>query len=402
MELKLAWRNIFRNKRRSIITISSIIFAVVFSVTMRSLQHGAYDNMLKNIVGNYLGYIQIHYKGFWEEKTIDNSFYIEDLDSLKANPTIAYINHRIEGFALASHEKESKPVVILGINPSKESEHNQIKNSLIGGSFLPNNNNGLLIGKGLQKIMNINIGDSLIFLSQGFQGSIASGIYPVLGIVDLKTPDLNRRTVIMNLGNAQDFFGIDNMATSAVIGPKNDEWEKAEKSILTQLDSSQFEIMNWQQMLPELKQLIDVDRAGGTFVLIILYSILTFSLFGTVLMLAEERKFEFGVLVAIGMRKSIITRIALYETLIMSVVGVIIGLICVIPVVTYFHFYPINLSGQMQEVVEQFGFEAIIPTSLNPWISITQALIVFSITIFVNLYTLIKIKNIQPTKAMRS
>ncbi|MEK9600897.1 MAG: FtsX-like permease family protein [Bacteroidota bacterium] len=402
MELKLAWRNIFRNKRRSIITISSIIFAVVFSVTMRSLQHGAYHNMLKNIVGNYLGYIQIHYKGFWEEKTIDNSFYIEDLDSLKANPTIAYINHRIEGFALASHEKESKPVVILGINPSKESEHNQIKNSLIGGSFLSNNNNGLLIGKGLQKIMNINIGDSLIFLSQGFQGSIASGIYPVLGIVDLKTPDLNRRTVIMNLGNAQDFFGIDNMATSAVIGPKNDEWEKAEKSILTQLDSSQFEIMNWQQMLPELKQLIDVDRAGGTFVLIILYSILTFSLFGTVLMLAEERNFEFGVLVAIGMRKSIITRIALYETLIMSVVGVILGLICVIPVVTYFHFYPINLSGQMQEVVEQFGFEAIIPTSLNPWISITQALIVFSITIFVNLYTLIKIKNIQPTKAMRS
>ena len=402
MELKLAWRNIFRNKRRSIITISSIIFAVVFSVTMRSLQHGAYDNMLKNIVGNYLGYIQIHYNGFWEEKTIDNSFYIEDLDSLKTNPTIAYINHRIEGFALASHEKESKPVVILGINPSKESEHSQIKNSLISGSFLSNKNNGILIGKGLHKIMSINIGDSLIFLSQGLQGSIASGIYPVLGIVDLKTPDLNRRTVIMNLGNAQDFFGIDNMATSAVIGPKNDEWKKAEKSILTQLDSSQFEIMNWQQMLPELKQLIDVDRAGGTFVLIILYSILTFSLFGTVLMLAEERNFEFGVLVAIGMRKSIITRIALYETLIMSVVGVILGLICVIPVVTYFHFYPINLSGQMQEVVEQFGFEAIIPTSLNPWISITQALIVFSITIFVNLYTLVKIKNIQPTKAMRS
>jgi ABC-type lipoprotein release transport system permease subunit len=160
--------------------------------------------------------------------------------------------------------------------------------------------------------------------------------------------------------------------------------------------------MNWQQMLPELKQLIDVDRAGGTFVLIILYSILTFSLFGTVLMLAEERNFEFGVLVAIGMKKSIIIRISLYETLIMSVAGVILGLICVIPVVTYFHFFPINLSGQMQEVVEQFGFEAIIPTSLDPWISLTQALIVFAITLVINLYTLIKIKNIQPTKAMRA
>lgn len=402
MILKLAWRNIFRNKRRSIITVSSIVFAVVFAVTMRSLQHGAYDNMLKNIVGNYLGYVQVHFKGFWNEKTIDNSFYIEDLDSLKNDPTVTFINPRIEGFALASHKKESKPVVILGIDAKMESQNTPIKKSLINGEFLSDDSEGLLIGKGLQKIMNVQMGDSLVFLSQGYQGSIASGIFPINGIVDLKTPDLNRRTVIMNLKKAQDFFGINYMATSAIIGPKNEEWEKTEKSIKEQLDSSQFEVMNWQQMLPELKQLIDVDRAGGTFVLIILYSILTFSLFGTVLMLAEERNFEFGVLVAIGMRKSMIIRVAILETLIMALVGVILGLLSVIPIVTYFHFYPINLSGQMQEVVEQFGFEAIIPTSLDPSISLTQTFIVFMITIFVNLYTIIKIKNIQPSKAMRA
>jgi ABC-type antimicrobial peptide transport system permease subunit len=119
-------------------------------------------------------------------------------------------------------------------------------------------------------------------------------------------------------------------------------------------------------------------------------------------MLAEERNFEFGVLVAIGMRKSMIIRVAILETLIMALVGVILGLLLVIPIVTYFHFYPINLSGQMQEVVEQFGFEAIIPTSLDPSISLTQTFIVFMITILVNLYTIIKIKNIQPSKAMRA
>jgi ABC-type lipoprotein release transport system permease subunit len=402
MTFKLAWRNIFRNKRRSIITVSSIVFAVVFAVTMRSLQHGAYDNMLKNIVGNYLGYVQVHYKGFWNEKTIDNSFYIEDLDSLKNDPSIAYINPRVEGFALASHEKESKPVVILGIDAQMEGQNTPIKESLVNGEFLSNDSDGLLIGKGLQKIMNVQMGDSLVFLSQGYQGSIASGIYPIYGVVDLKTPDLNRRTVIMNLNKAQDFFGINHMATTAIIGPENEEWEKTERSIKSQLDSSQFEVMNWQQMLPELKQLIDVDRAGGTFVLIILYSILTFSLFGTVLMLAEERNFEFGVLVAIGMKKSMIIRVAILETLIVALVGVILGLLLVIPIVTYFHFYPINLSGQMQEVVEQFGFEAIIPTSLDPSISLTQTFIVFLITILVNLYTIIKIKSIQPTKAMRA
>jgi putative ABC transport system permease protein len=100
MLLKLAWRNIFRNKRRSLITVSSIIFAVLFAVFMRSLQYGAYDNMLKNIVGSYMGYIQVHNKGFWEEKTLDNSFAISDIQELTNQDGITYLSPRIEGFAL--------------------------------------------------------------------------------------------------------------------------------------------------------------------------------------------------------------------------------------------------------------------------------------------------------------
>ncbi len=402
MIFKLAWRNIFRNKRRSLITISSIIFAVIFSVLMRSLQHGAYDNMLKNIVGNYQGYVQVHYKGFWDEKTIDNSFYIHDLDTLERNKYIQYINPRIEGYALASFKKESKPVIVLGIDLAKERHTIQLQNKVIKGSFIQENEEGIIIGKGLQKIMNLQINDSLVFLSQGYQGSLASGIYPVVGIIDLKTPELNKRTVIMNLNQTQTFFGLENMATTAVIGPVNGDWEKAEFELNQVLDTQNLEVMNWQEMLPELKQLITVDRAGGTFVLIILYSILTFSLFGTVLMLAEERNFEFGVLIALGMAKSKIIQTTILETLIMALVGVLSGLIITLPIVIYFNIFPINLSGQMQEVVEQFGFEALLPTSLDPKISLTQAAIVFLIVLLVNSYSIIKIRRINPTKAMRS
>ena len=402
MIIKLAWRNIFRNKRRSLITVSSIIFAVVFSVLMRSLQNGAYDNMLKNIVGNYLGYIQVHHHGFWKEKTRDNSFYIDDLDTLSSNQHIQYINPRVEGFALASLLKESKPVVILGITPSIEQQTTQLQNNIIRGEFLNEESDGILVGKDLYDIMHLKLGDSLVFLSQGFHGSIASGIYPIIGLIDLKTPELNRRTVLMTLKMSQDFFGLDNMATSAVINLKENNWLEVQQETIAALDTSLFEVMNWQQMLPELKQLITIDRAGGTFVLIILYSILTFSLFGTVLMLAQERNFEFGVLIAIGMAKSKIIQVASLETLFMAIVGVLGGLVLSIPIVTYFHFFPINLSGQMQEVVEQFGFEALIPTSLDPRISLTQASIVFLIVLIVNLYTVFKIINLKPIQAMRA
>lgn len=401
MLLKLAWRNIFRNKRRSILTVSSIIFAVLFAVFMRSLQQGSYGNMIKNIVGSYMGYIQVHSKGFWVEKTLDNSFSVSEVTHLTELEGITYVSPRVEGFALASLGDISKPVALLGLHAESEKEYIHLDKKVIAGKYFSESNKGLLIGKGLQEIMRLSVGDSLVFLGQGYQGSIASGAYPVVGIVDLKTPELNKRTVIMNLGQAQEFFGLPNLITTAIVGIDHENWQEAQAKTIATVDTAALEVMNWQEMIPELKQLISVDTAGGTFVLLILYSIITFSLFGTVLMLTEERSFEYGVLVAIGMKKNKVIQVAILETIIMAVAGVIAGLIVAFPFVLYFNIYPINLGGQMQEVVERFGFEALIPTSLDPRIALTHSGIIFFIVLIVNMYTVIKIKRLNPITAMR-
>ncbi len=401
MLLKLAWRNIFRNKRRSIITTSSVIFAVLFAVFMRSLQQGAYGNMLKNIVGSYMGYIQIHSKGFWAEKTLDNSFNVSDIMHLTEQEGITHVSPRVEGFALASVGDISKPVALLGLDANLEKEYIHLDKKLVSGKYFSDDNQGLLIGKGLQEIMQLSLGDSLVFLGQGYQGSVASGSYPIIGVVDLKTPELNKRTVLMNLDLAQSFYGLPNLVTTAVVGINHENWQAAQATTIGAVDTTLLEVMNWQEMLPELKQLISVDKAGGTFVLIILYSIITFSLFGTVLMLTEERSFEYGVLIAVGMAKTKVIQVAVLETLILAAVGVIAGLVVAFPFVLYFYINPINLSGQMQEVVERFGFEALIPTSLNPSIALTHSGIIFCIVLIVNIYTVVKIKRLNPITSMR-
>ena len=401
MLLKLAWRNIFRNKRRSLITVSSIIFAVLFAVFMRSLQYGAYGNMLKNIVSSYMGYVQIHSKGFWEEKTLDNSFSLSEIDQLKNQEGISYLSPRIEGFALTSFGETSKPVAILGLDAALEKEHIKLDQKVVEGNYFSDTKKGLLIGKGVKEIMKLSIGDTLVFLGQGYQGSMASGAYPIVGIIDLKTPELNKRTVIMTLDQAQELFALPDMITTAVVGLDHDDWQDAQQETVAAIDTNMLEVMNWQEMLPELKQLISIDRAGGTFVLLILYSIITFSLFGTVLMLTEERSFEYGVLIAIGMEKNKVIIVAILETIMMAIAGVVAGLFVAFPFVLYFNINPINLSGQMQEVVERFGFEALIPTSLDPSIAITHAGIIFLIVLVVNIYTIAKIKNLNPIKAMR-
>ncbi|MEY2925252.1 MAG: hypothetical protein RLZZ337_1802 [Bacteroidota bacterium] len=368
---------------------------------MRSLQFGAYGHMLHNIVASYLGYIQIHQNGFWDEKTLDNSFNYDEIDTLSKLSNVAFIGQRIEGFALASYKDISKPVALLGVQPKEEQEHIKLGDKVIEGNYLTQYEKGLLIAKGLKEIMGVTVGDTLVFLGQGFQGSIASGKFPIVGIVDLKTPELNKRTVILNLSLAQELFGMPGRITTATIGLEDDNWQKTERQLIQVLDTNALEVMNWQQMIPELHQLITVDRAGGTFVLVILYLIITFGLFGTVLMLTEERSFEFGVLLSLGMARKTLIKVTILETLFMGIIGIILGLVVATPVVVYFHYFPINLSGQIQEVVEQFGFEALLPTSLDITIGLTHASILFGIVFLVNTYTIWKIKNTNPIKAMK-
>lgn len=400
MLIRLAWRNIFRNKRRSLITISSIIFAVLFAAFMRSIQFGAYDNMLKNVVGTYMGYLQVQQADFWNEKTIDNSYSLDALDGLDKLESITFFNPRIEGFALASHLEISKPAAVLGVDAATEQNTTQLHKKVISGAYF-DKKKGLLIGKGLMQIMKLKLGDSLVLVGQGYQGSIANGSYPIIGIVDLVNPELNKHTILMNLDLAQDFFGLENRVTSAVIGAPNGNWQVAETELKKHLKEQDLAVMNWKQMLPELNELIIVDRAGGTFVLFILYGIITFGLFGTVLMLAEERRFEYGVLISVGMAKKKLIGIAMLETCLMALAGVTLGLVLAFPFILYFNINPINLSGQLREAVERFGFEALVPTSLDPIIALTQGLTVLIIVLVVNTYTIYKIKTLSPIKAMR-
>ncbi len=401
MLLKLAWRNIFRNKKRSLITISSVTFAVICAVFMRSLQFGAYDNMIDNVVGSYMGYIQIHKKGFYEEKSIDLAYYTSEIDQIENSNDIDLIAHRIEGFALASFGNQAVPAAVLGLNPNIEKQLIALDTKVESGKYISNSNQGLMLGKGLAKLMDIKIGDTLSLIGQGYHGSIAAGNYPVYAILDLKTPELNKRTLIMNFSLAQDFFAMQDVATTAVLGLKDNDWKKVQKDISAQLDSTEYEVLNWQEMLPEMVQLIRADRAGGTVVLIILYLIIAFGLFGTVLMLQEERSFEYGVLVAIGMQKNKLFMISLIETLIMAFIGVIAGMVLAFPLVFYFHFNPIKLGGEIKEIAERFGFEAVLPTSIDYSIVLSHASIIFLLVLIVNTYSYWKIKRLQTVKAMR-
>ena len=403
MLIRLAWRNIWRNKKRSIITITAIVIAVFLAILMRSMQLGMYDNMIQNVVGSYSGHVQIHSNGFWEEQTIDNAFEYNDslIQKIKKTEDVAGTTKRIQSGCLSSYGDLSKFVFVTGIEPEKEQLLTDWSKRLIDGQLLQTNSNSVNVGKGIAKYYNLKIGDTLIFIGQGYHGMQAVGAYPVSGILDMKNPNLNNTSVFMSLPKAQDFLSANNLMTHLVINKKQYR-EEADivATIKKQLDQD-YEIMSWQEMMPEIETIIQADSAGGLIMIFILYMIITFGIFGTVLMMTQERKYEFGVVISIGMKKTKLMVAMVYETIFLSAIGILLGIALSRPIVLYFYNNPLEFPSDQVEMMENQGFEAVIPFMSSYDIPITHGLIIFFISLIICFYPILTIYKLNPIKAMK-
>jgi len=406
MILKMAWRNIWRNRRRTWITVASILFAVLLSSLMESLQKGAWNNMIGNMVNYYTGYAQVHSKGFWEEQVIDNAFSLEEFVAEVGPDAVGGLSGylpRIESFALASTGNKTSGVLIAGVSPGAEDEMSDVAARIVQGSYLEESSDAVLIGEELAVHLNLGPGDTLILISQGYQGVNAAGKYPVSGIVRFGSPELSKQMVYMPLAAAQWFFGAADRVTAVALDiPSPKKIEGVIAALESRLDTSLYEVMSWEEMLPELLEAKAMDSAGNYVVYFILYMVITFGILGTILMMLKEREYEFGILIAIGMHKLQLAVVTWVEIILMGLTGSLLGILAAFPVVWYFQVFPLRFTGDMGDMLEKFGFEPIFPAELNPVIFAWQALIVLCITALLAVFPWLKIKRLKPVEAMKS
>ena len=402
MLIKLAWRNLWRNKRRSLITMASIVFAVVLSILMDSVKKGLLDKMKENVVGFYTGYAQVHQNGYWDDKTLDNSFdHPESLVvSLAEHRDVTAIVPRLESFVLAASENLSKGCMIVGIDPNKESLVTSLNEKLIEGNYLNPEDKAVLVTEGLADYLRLGVNDTLVLIGQGYHGVSAAGKYPIKGLIKFGSPDLNKGLVYLPLKESQWLFGAENKLTALVLQLQNIDRSKEVAQQLASDVSEQYEVMNWQAMIPELDQVIQGEEAENVIFQIVLYMLIAFGIFGTILMMTMERQYEFGVLVAIGMRKNKLAWVIVMENIFLSILGALAGIILSIPIVYYLYKFPIGLSGKLAEAYENFGIEPIFYFSVDAVVFYTQALIVLGLAMVLAFYPIIKIRSLDPVRAM--
>lgn len=403
--LKLAWRNIWRNRRRTLITLFIIMIAVTLAVVMRSQQEGSYKQMIKNTAGTFVGHIQIHQKGFWEEQNLDNSLeendeIIKEMNSLKG---IKKIIPRLESYGLLAGEDKSRAGLIVGIDPQSESYLSNPEQRLLEGKYFDSpDEQAALIGVDLAKFLGLGIGDSIVIIGQGYQAQNAVGKYLVKGIFKYPTPDQNKAMIFLPITETQELFlAHGRLTTYKLMVDDPNQIPKLSEKLQGKLDQKDLEVMSWQELLPELRQMIVSDKVGGFIMIGILYMVVGFGIFGTIIMMTAERRFEFGVLIGIGMSRLALGLTVFLEIIILSLLGVLVGCILISPMIWYFNYNPIHLTGDVAKAIEEMGFEPVIVYANDFSLYFDQGIIVFFITFLISFYPLWLTSRIKVVEAMR-
>jgi putative ABC transport system permease protein len=468
---KIAWRNLWRNKRRTAITVASILFAVFFAISMRSMQLGSYDQMIKSMIKSFTGFLQVQQVDYQDDPSLDNTFECTNqfLNELENTPGIQAAVPRVETFALVSTGSLTKGALVIGIDPEREKKLSNPENLLVRyrisrasidklktdnrlpvevkqklgdilnnsysntgtiamdlgldklkhkdlldiigsastftGRYLDTNDNGVLVSDRLAKYLKLSIGDSLILMGQGYHGTTAAGLYAVKGIVRLANPELDNKLIYMTLASAQSFASLENNVTTIAINLNDNSDEEMfamQKALNSKLVNSKIVVKNWNQFNKVLMQQIQSDNQSGKAFLVLLYFIIFFGIFGTVLMMIYERYHEFGVLVAIGMRKTKLALIMVYELFLIGLIGVLSGTALSIPLIYVLHYNPIRLTGDMAQAMEDMGFEPLLPLAWYDTYIFWQGFVVMLMVMLSCLYPLRKVLKLKEAEALRA
>jgi ABC-type lipoprotein release transport system permease subunit len=406
----LAWRNLWRNKRRTLIAAASVFFAVILALLMRSMQTGYYDYMTNSSVRMYTGYIQVQGKDYWEKRSLEESMILDDekIDKINQIEGVELTVKRLETFSLLSYGQVTKVAQIVGIDPEEENKLTSLKEKIIKGKYLTNDSRGIILAEGLAELLKADIGDSVLIYGQGLYGVTAAELIPVQGIAKFTLPSQNKSFAYLSIPHAQWTYSATDRLTSLSImidNPKQVDEIRDKVSLIFDMPGEQkndkYDVMTWKELTPELVQSIQIDNAQGIIMLGILYVVIAFGIFGTIMMMTAERVKEFGILISVGMKKWKLYLVTTLETIFISFIGVVSGALVSLPLIIYFVNHPIPLTGEYAEAILAWGFEPILPFAIYPGMFIAQVWTVLAIALVSGLYPINFIRKIKPVEAMR-
>jgi ABC-type lipoprotein release transport system permease subunit len=404
MIIKLAWRNIWRNWRRTAITIAAVFFAGLLSIAMRGLQKGTYENNIKNAVEMFTGYLQVQHKGYLENPSLRKCFeYDEALrNKLDTNKYVEAYTPRIIADGLVGYNQNSSGAAIFGLDPACEEDVSRIAGRVNNGKFLSDENIYYVdIGHKMLENMNAAIGDTIVILCQGYDGTLGNLKFKIAGTTKMGSPEMDAMSVFMHIDAADELLSMRGRINTVAINLAGlDHLTPAAKSLSRQL-GDRLAVRDWAELMPDMKQSIEFDNVSGIVYLGLLIIIVAFGILNTVVMSISERTREFGIMLALGTRHWVIIAVTFFEIIFMALIGVIAGNVAGYFLNKYLIHNPIVISGDMAEMYEQFGFIPEMTSSVEPAIFFNTSITIMIIAFIVFIYPIVKVSKLEAIKGIR-
>ncbi len=407
MEIIMAWRNVWRNPRRTILTVMAIAFACLVLVFMLSLQTGTYEVMINSAVKTRTGHIQVTAKGYHDDpkirRVVVHSRAIGDL--LDQIPHVTGYTFRTGGFALLSSDLRTYGGMITGIDPKREI-HISSKAATIrkGESLDPGDTNKAVVGALLAKNLKIDVGDELVALGAARDGSIAAGVLEVKGIFASGMDEYDRSGIQVPLAYFQEIFAMEEAVHQVVVTCDSLWAVSGVKDLISkQLESTEpwkkLVCKSWDEIMPGLIQSIQMDLGGGIIFYAILIVVVAFSIMNTFLMAVFERTQECGTLMAIGAKPGRLTKMLLYESAFLTLCGISLGIAAGCLLSLWAQNTGIPMGGA-EGMLRQYGIPGLIRPRLTLVSATAGPAIVFLITMLTALYPAIRVHKLNPVEAM--
>jgi len=402
----LAWRNLWRHRRRTWLTVGAMVFSNTLLVFLISLQLGSYQVMIDGTLAMYSGHLQVQHRGYLENQQMWLTVPAVDAlaSQVRALPRVEAAAARGQAFALASSADRSYGILLTGVQPAHEPEVSSFPGQVREGRYLrPGDSDAIVIGAVLAQNLQVGVGDELTFLGSGEDGSFAAAVATVVGIIHSGLEEADRSLAEVPLPWFQQVFSMGDAGHSVVA--RVHHLERDVPSVVAEVEAllagrAGLVVLDWDALEPGLRQAIASDMASAWFMYGVLVVLVALSVLNTQLMSVLERTREFGLMLALGMLPGRLARLVGMETLLLAILGLGLGLLAGTLLTLY-----LSLAGFTYPGMEEWAVKFNMPSRMYPELSLLSLsvgpLAVFSGALLAALYPALRLLRLQPVAAMR-
>ncbi|RMG40661.1 MAG: ABC transporter permease [Candidatus Dadabacteria bacterium] len=401
----LAWRNIWRNRRRTLLTLLAVAFSSAVLVFFMSLQLSSYDTSINASVSIFQGHLQVQPTGYFKKPKMyhfirEPRALIKNLAELKGITAVA---PRAYAYVLVSSARRTVGAQVAGVDPELEKNVSTIPGLVREGEYLSADDlYQAVIGQDLAHNLGVSTGEQITVLGQGQDGSMAAAAFQVVGIFQSGSRDLDRALIEVPLKIFQEVFYLGDAAHTIVIkASSRHRLAELKKNISARLKNKKLSVYSWEELMPGLKQAIELDMASGWLFYISLILIVVFSVFNTFLMSILERTREFGVMLSLGMKPASIIKMVILENVFLSLLGVFSGIVIGSLVVIYYGIHGFYIPGA-EEIMKLWNLPTAVKTRLSLRGTLSGPAVIIAANFVVAFIPALKLLRLQPVEAMRA